>query len=112
MEGLRIHGLAVPCHIGCYDWEQRIMQTLYLDIEIPYKISAVQDDLAKTVDYAKLCAFIVTYLQAQSFKLIETVASSVAQALKAEFGLTTVTLTVSKPNAVKKAKNISVSFSI
>lgn len=111
MEGLIISGLAVPSRIGIHEWEQRILQTLLIDIEIPYAIADCQDSLELTVDYARLCFFVESYLGAHSFRLIETVANSLLKELAKAFNLKALSVAVSKPNALKNVNNVSVKVS-
>lgn len=107
---LQITALSTKTRIGVHDWEQRILQQLLLDIRIPYDFSNCEDDLAKTLDYDLLCQRVTTFVESHSFKLIETVANEVAAFLLKEFPIKTLSLTVSKPHAIKNAGLISVTI--
>lgn len=111
MDLLSIKGLAVTTRIGVYAWEQQISQRLLIDITIPADFRNCEDQLAKTIDYDKLCQRVTTYIEENSFQLIETVADKVALLIKAEFNLNELSVAVSKPQAVKNAANIQVSVS-
>ena len=108
MDYLHIKGLKVATRIGVYAWEQQITQPLLLDITIPADFKACEDQLDKTIDYDKLCQQVTLYVEANAFQLIETVADRVAQLIKSEFNVKELTVSVSKPGAVKNAANIQV----
>ncbi|MBA2655877.1 MAG: dihydroneopterin aldolase [Tatlockia sp.] len=109
MDFLNIKGLAVATRIGVYAWEQQISQRLLLDISIPADFKACEEQLDRTIDYDKLCQLVTSYVEANAFQLIETVADRVAVLVKAEFKLNEITVIVSKPAAIKNAANIQVS---
>lgn len=107
MDSLEISGLWVKTKIGVHAWEQQILQRLLIDIAIPINANS-NEDIATHVDYDKLCQFTVSYLENNTFKLIETVAELLASQLKLEFNLSSIRLKVSKPHAIKNASNICV----
>lgn len=109
MDSLHIKGLTVATRIGVHEWEQRIAQKLLLDITIPIDCSTCHDDITNTIDYESLCRRVSDYVEANAFKLIETVAHNVAQFIKDEFAIKQLTVQVSKPHAISNADNIVVS---
>ena len=110
MDMLHITALSIKTHIGIHAWEQAILQNLLFDIRIPMDFSTCNDTLENTIDYATLCQRVTTYVESNRFKLIETVAEQVAQRIKDEFKIKDITLTVSKPQAIKNAANVSVTI--
>lgn len=108
MDTLNIKELQVSTKIGVYAWEQRINQQLLIDIDMETDFSGCQEDLNKTIDYAALCTHVTDYVQSKSFQLIETVANEIADQIKKQFKVSKITVGVSKPHAVKNAKNIQV----
>jgi dihydroneopterin aldolase len=108
MDHLSIANLSISTHIGIYNWEKKIKQTLLLDITIPIDCRACEDQIKNTLDYAVLCQDITEFLEANSFELIETVADKTAARIQEKFAVDALTLKVSKPGAVKNAGNISV----
>ena len=110
MDMLRISKLSTMSRIGIHAWEQRILQSLLFDIEIPSDFSTCEDQLEKTIDYDQLCQRITVFVETNAFKLIETVAEKVAQLIKEEFHVDAVTVCVSKPHAIKNAGNVSVTI--
>jgi len=108
VDSLQIKALAVSTRIGVYNWEQKISQRLLLDITIPADFSACEDRLDTTIDYDKLCQQVTHFVESNAFQLIETVANQVAQLIKTEFHLQQVTVSVSKPCAIKNAADVRV----
>ncbi len=107
MNQLEITALSTKTRIGVYAWEQRILQDLFIDITIPLERSA-EDDLNQTVDYEKLCQEVTTFVESQSFRLIETVAERLLELIQTQFQVPHLSLRVSKPHAIPNARNISV----
>lgn len=107
MNQLEITALSTKTRIGVYAWEQRILQDLFIDIIIPLEKSA-EDDLNQTVDYEKLCQEVTTFVESQSFSLIETVAERLLELIQTKFQVPHLSLRVSKPHAIANARNISV----
>ena len=107
---LHISALSIMTHVGEHAWEQRILQQLLLDIKIPTDLTKCNNQLENTIDYAKLSQRVTAFVESNAYTLIETVAETVAQFIKDEFKVTQVTLTVSKPHAIKNASNVSVTI--
>jgi dihydroneopterin aldolase len=110
MDKLQITALSVMTHIGVHDWEQRILQQLMLDIQLPIDVTTCDDQLTNTIDYDQLCHQVTEFVESTAFSLIETVAERVAQLIKTEFKVKTLIISVSKPHAIKNARNISVTI--
>lgn len=108
VDSLQIKGLSVLTRIGVHAWEQKILQTLLIDITIPTDFKNCMEKLANTIDYDALCKQVTTYVELNSFLLIETVAEQVATFIKTEFNVSELTISVSKPQAIKNASNITV----
>lgn len=105
---LTIESLSVSTQIGVYAWEQKIKQQLLLGISIPLSIEACKDNLADTIDYEALCQKVTHFVESKSFQLIETVANDVAQLIQEEFKVTQLTVSVTKPHAIKNAGVIKI----
>lgn len=110
MDTLHISALSLMTHIGIHEWEQRILQQLLLDIRISVDVATCNDELANTIDYDQLCQRVTTFIETNSFSLIETVAEKVAQLIKTEFQVTDLTVSVSKPHAIKNAGNVCITI--
>ncbi|MBN9231580.1 MAG: dihydroneopterin aldolase [Legionella sp. 40-6] len=108
MDTISIKGLKIATRIGVHEWEQRIDQTLLIDLSLGLDLSNCAEDIVKTVDYAILSQVITEYVSQKSFKLIETVANEVAQLIRAQTTASHVSVTVSKPQAIKNATLVQV----
>jgi len=108
MDLLSIQGLRLNAHIGVHAWEQRISQVLLVDIAIPLDVSSCKDDLSTVLDYDALCQTISTHVANHHYQLIESLANALADLIKAEYQLSEISLSVSKPHAVKSAANIKI----
>lgn len=110
-DSIFIEGLKVNTIIGVHAWEKCQAQPLLFDIELfTTIISAAQtDQLADTVDYAKVSQDIIKLAQQESFELIETLAEQVCQHILQHYmGVQAIQLKLAKPHAVAEAKQVGV----
>lgn len=110
MDQLDIIGLSLSTRIGIHAWEQRIQQKLMVDISIPMDFTQCQNNLKNTIDYDALTKRVTSFVEDNSFELIETVAEKIATLVKEEFKVSKVIISVSKPDAIKNASNIRVTL--
>ncbi len=105
-----IHDLKISTRIGVYEWEQRINQTLIINIACQVDLSAPVTDLLQSVDYAAVSEAVTKMLEPASFKLIEIVAQQVADLVLLKFHVEQVKVSVKKPHAVANAGGVSVNI--
>lgn len=105
-----IESLKVPCVIGIFDWERRIKQTVWIDLELPANLrkASRSDHIRDAVDYKAVAKHILDFVGKSRFFLIETLAERLAASLLKTFRLREVTLRVSKPGALRHSKNVGV----
>lgn len=105
-----IQGLEIPCIIGTLPRERRKKQKVALDLEFsaPVKRAARRDDLKDALNYKKIAEYTTKFVSRSRFYLIETLAERLAQTLLLKFKLKSITLRVSKPNAIRNAKSVGV----
>ena len=105
-----LENLEVKCRIGIFDWERRIKQKVAIDLEFPADIrkAAKRDRIEDTVDYKKIAKETAAFVSASSFFLIETLAERLAQNLLKKFSLSEVKIRLSKPGAIRGAKNVGI----
>lgn len=105
-----IEELTVFAQIGVYDWEQQIKQKLVFDLEMAWDCqkAAETDDVQHCLNYAEVSEFILDYVQAKPFLLIERVAYEVADQLQERFNISGLRLKLRKPKAVAQAKSVGV----
>lgn len=96
---LCIRGLSFAARIGVYPRERKHKQTLGFDLcfELDASTSAPTDDVRATIDYAAVSEAIAEVLSRQHFNLIETVAETVTEALRARFSVRWIQVKVIKP---------------
>ena len=105
-----IKGLKAASVIGCYDWERDIRQTLVIDLELKADFTrAVQTDaLDDALDYAAIAQRVIAACDASRFQLLEALAEHLAALLLAEFAITGLRMTITKPGAVPEAEGVGV----
>jgi len=105
-----IEGLAVETVIGIYDWERTIKQTVRLDVEMAWDISAAgkSDDISDTLDYKSVAKRLEACVKASEYGLIEALAEHCAQIVLNEFSVPWLRLKLSKPGAVSGSDNVAV----
>jgi 7,8-dihydroneopterin aldolase/epimerase/oxygenase len=105
-----IHDLRIETVIGVFDWERRIKQVLSLDLEMGADVrqAAASDNLADTLDYKAVAKRLIAFVGESQFHLVETVAERVAELVLSEFPVRWLRLRVSKPGAVRGARDVGV----
>lgn len=105
-----LQGLEEFCVIGTLPRERVRKQKIIIDLEFPapVKNAAKRDNLRDALNYKKIAEVTTEFVSKSRFYLIETLAERLAQALLREFKMKSVTLHVSKPNALRSTKNVGV----
>ncbi len=95
---LIIERLEFQGYCGVSEAEREAPQPMAVDLELSRDMApaAAADDLARTVDYLKVTEQVLAIVQTQRFRLLETMAERLAQAILAEFPVAEVTLWVRK----------------
>jgi 7,8-dihydroneopterin aldolase/epimerase/oxygenase len=109
MDQITIKDLAAPFHIGVPDAERAQPQQLAITItlELDTRPAAARDDLSQTIDYHALADRVLQFGQGRSWKLLETLANDLADAILLEFKPLRLTLQIKK-FILPKTKYISV----
>lgn len=110
MDKIYLEELGIQCIIGIFGWERKTKQTILIDFEIPSNIkkAARGDRIEDTLDYKKISKFIIQYVSASRFQLIETLADRLAGEILKKFKLRKIKLRVSKPGAIRGSKNVGI----
>lgn len=95
---IHIEALEVQASVGVPDEERASTQRLILNItfEPIHPKTELADELARTVDYAAVCAETKRFVQARSDRLIETLADALAMRLLEVFPIEKVTIELRK----------------
>ncbi len=98
---IRLVNMAFYGHHGVDAEERRLGQQFFVDLDLALDLRAAgrQDDLAATVDYARVYQVVAEVEQARSCRLIEALAEGIAEAVLAQFPVAAVTVRVRKPGA-------------
>jgi dihydroneopterin aldolase len=97
-----VSGLLIHAHHGVMEHESKVGQRFVLDLELAIDLesAARSDKLVDTVSYAAIVETASSAFTAQSYRLVETAAGAVADALLTGFArVTAVRVTVRKPHA-------------
>mgnify|MGYP002833190644 FL=1 len=103
-----IKDLRIKTIIGIFDWERKVKQEVSIDMEFPFdcKKAAATDSIEDTIDYKAIAKGVIKFVEESSFQLQETLAESIATLVKDEYGVKSIKLRVSKPGALRGAKDV------
>lgn len=110
MDRIFIRNLSVDTIIGIYDFERNKRQRVTLDLEMSADIAKASqtEDIESTLNYKTLADRLCSYIQSTEFQLIETLAESVTDIVRNEFGVAWVRLTLHKPDALSGDTDVGV----
>jgi dihydroneopterin aldolase len=105
-----IHGLKTETIVGIFDWERQVKQTVLLDVEISADIrkAALSDSIDDTLNYKGLAKRVLAFVEGSSFHLVETLAEHVAMLVLEDFGVAWVSISLSKPGAIRSSRDVGV----
>jgi dihydroneopterin aldolase len=97
---IALEGLEVRCRCGVTDEERREAQTLLVDVRLSplHAHDYHDDDLAQTVDYAAVAELVANTAGQREYRLIERLATEVADRLWAAGDLRRLSVAVRKPS--------------
>lgn len=101
-------------HHGVYAEEQERGQIFLIDVDVQIDLAqaGATDDLADTLDYGRLAAAIASRTAAERWDLIERVAERTAELVLEDDRVSSVDVTVHKPEVVLAVPVAGVSVSI
>lgn len=110
MDRVFIENLTVETVIGIFDWEREIRQSVSLDLEMDFDISAAaqSDSIEDTLDYKAVAKRLIRFVEQSEFQLVETLAERCAEIVLNEFPVKRLTLKLSKPGAVRGSSAVGV----
>ena len=110
MDKIFIHALKTETIVGIFDWERQVKQTVVMDIEFSADIrkAATSDSIDDTLNYKGVAKRVLAFVDESSFHLVETLAEHVAMLILEEFGVSWVSVTLSKPGAIRSSRDVGV----
>lgn len=110
MDIVYIRELQVETVIGIYDWEREVRQTVSLDLEMGTDIraAAASEDIDNTLNYKTVAKRLIAFISESEFLLVETMAEEIARIVQSEFNVPWLRLRLSKPGAVRGARDVGV----
>jgi dihydroneopterin aldolase len=84
---------------GYYDDERETPQPFEIDVELVLDLqpAGIADDLAKTIDYARVHEIVRRIVESASFRLLEAMAEAISHEILSEFAVDEVGVRVRKP---------------
>lgn len=110
MDIIFLSDLKIEAIIGIYDWERETKQTIGIDLEMATDIrkAAEHDHIDYTLDYKSVAKRLISFVEASEFQLVETLAEQITQIVLNEFDVPWVRLRLSKPGAIRGAKDVGI----
>lgn len=110
MDTVFINDLRIDTIIGIFDWEREVRQTVSIDLEMAHDIrkAADTDDIQYALNYKNVAKRLIAFVGDSEFLLIETMAEKIADILMTEFNVPWVRLSVSKPGALRGARDVGI----
>lgn len=110
MDKIFIHALKTETIVGIFDWERQVKQTVLIDIEFSADIrkAALSDSIDDTLNYKGVAKRVLAFVEVSSFHLVETLAEHIAMLILQEFGVSWVSITLSKPGAIRSSRDVGV----
>ena len=102
--------LRVDTVVGIWDWERKIRQTVSIDLEMGADVgrAAKNDDIKDTLNYKLVAKRVQQFVTDAEYQLVETLAENIAEVILQEFDMPWIQVRVSKPGAIRNAKNVGV----
>jgi 7,8-dihydroneopterin aldolase/epimerase/oxygenase len=110
LDKIFIHALKTEAIVGIFDWERQVKQTVLIDIEFSADIrkAALSDSIDDTLNYKGVAKRVLTLVEVSSFHLVETLAERIAMLILQDFGVAWVSITLSKPGAIRNSRDVGV----
>jgi 7,8-dihydroneopterin aldolase/epimerase/oxygenase len=110
MDKIFIHALKTETIVGIFDWERQVKQTVIMDIEFSADIrkAALSDSIDDTLNYKGVAKRVLAFVEESTFHLVETLAEHIAMLILEEFGVSWVSIALSKPGAIRSSRDVGV----
>jgi dihydroneopterin aldolase len=94
-----LHNIQLQGRHGYYDAELETPQPFEVDVELLINLqpAGIDDDLTKTIDYARVHEIVRRIVESASFRLLEAMAEAISHEILSEFAVDEVGVRVRKP---------------
>ena len=105
-----LEGLETHCVIGIFGWERKVKQKIWIDLKFPTDagLASRRDRIEDALNYKDVAKLLHQEIPKTRFRLVESLAEYIANRCLDQFGLKAVTVRISKPGAIRGAKNVGV----
>lgn len=105
-----IEELAIECVVGVHAWERVSRQRLLvsLSVETDFAEAAAGDDIRSACDYVALSETARRVAQGGRYKLLETLAEAIAEAVLTVPEVDRIGVRIAKPAALRRARAVGV----
>ena len=112
MDKVLINNLQVETIIGIFSWEREVRQVVSVDLVMDFdnKKAAKSDDIEDALDYKKIGKRVTNYVERSRFKLVERLAEQIAKLVLKEFPVSSLTVSVTKPGALRGSESVGISI--
>lgn len=112
MDKIFISDLRLDTRIGVYDWEQKLSQSVSVNLEfaLPSNTAFASDDFGETVDYAAVVKRLEELAKDHPYRLLERFAQAIADIVLDEFGAPWVSVRIAKLAPLRGVKQLGVAI--
>ena len=112
IDSVVIEQLELDCVIGVNPWERLVNQRITIEITMDVDLLAAgkSDSIRDTVDYSEVVKAVTAEVNSSSYRLVEALASRVAEICMEPERVQSVEITLRKPGAVKSAAAVGVTI--
>jgi dihydroneopterin aldolase len=97
---VELHAIELHGRHGALDWEREQGQRFFFDVELEVGEAGSSDRLEDAVDYRAVAACVRDVSDGRAFRLLEALATALADELLARFPVERVSVRVRKPDVV------------
>ena len=110
MDIIFLRNLRIEAIIGIFDWERKVKQPVFFDIEMAADIkkAAASDHIDDTLEYKSLSKAVIYFVEKSEFQLVERLAEKVSELIIHDFNVPWLKLTLNKKGALRHADDVGI----
>lgn len=110
MDIIFIHDLKVDAIVGIYDWERKVPQEIYINVDMAWdaSVAAESEDIKDALDYGAVSHRVRDFIVASKFLLLETLAEKTVEMIMQEFSVPWVSFSCAKTQALAGVAGVGV----